>query len=120
MIELVDKKNALAYTDKYFDFLTKNGYVKPAETCRQLAYLFIVDFIETLYSFITDEDYVLIEEAMGNIAASGCILPYTIFCARKLVVGEPGLMNGFSFRITEQDDILRTDEEKESLRITEQ
>lgn len=90
MVGIVNSASAFAYIDKYFDTVQKLGYVKKSIPNRLLAYSFIVNFVDTLYYFLTEEDYNNIEDAMLNIfSGASCLLPYNDFCTQKIKLGKP-------------------------------
>ena len=99
MIKLIDKGRALNYAGGYFDELTRSGYVKSCATRRMAAYLFIVDFVETLYPFIGEDEYQTIEKATLNLfGKDNCLFPYSVFCVNKNKLGLPYYMGANSIR----------------------
>lgn len=114
MIEVVNSKSAVAYLENYFDILKKFGYTKNSVVNRFLAYAFLVDFVDTLYYFFTEEDYRVVESAMMSVFRNAyCLLPYSKFCIQKVKLGTP--YSNAASRVTEvtrdlrstQDDNLR-------------
>ena len=88
LTDLLDKKKAMAYVKNYFSTLKETGYVSPSSVSRYLVYLFLIDFVDTLYPYITYEDYMEIDKLLGSIfGTGGCLLPYPVFCKRKINIG---------------------------------
>ena len=99
MIKLVEKEHALEYACKYFDELTRSGYVNGCTMLRMEAYMFIVDFIETLYPFIGENEYKIIGMAMTKLfSKDSCLFPYPVFCINKNKLGLPYFMGGNALR----------------------
>lgn len=99
MVRLIEKEHALEYACKYFDELARTGYVKGCTMHRMTAYMFIVDFIETLYPFIGESEYKTIGMAMTNLfGKDSCLFPYPVFCINKNKLGLPYYMGGNTLR----------------------
>lgn len=112
MIEILEHKTAAKYIEKYFDVLTKTGYLKSGTTKDYLRYLFLVDFIDTLYPFLTEMDYDIMGNVLRNIFSHGdCLLSYPLFCTRRNVIGKPYYTGKAIVRITETDKVLRITED---------
>lgn len=108
MNELLDEKVALGYADKYLTALSKTGFVSGVTTRKTLAYLFLVDFVETLYEFLDETDYRIIGKALTKLfTGGGCLLPYPVFCDGRAKLGSPSYMGGGVLRRSEGDDALR-------------
>ena len=112
MLAVTNKKIALGQILKYYDTLEQTGYVKHDISRRFLIYLFLIDFLDWTYDFITDKDYNVINNALNVLFSTGnCLLPYMVFCANraqigKAKVGRAHYMGLTHFRITE-NSILR-------------
>ena len=99
MINLVDTNKASKYTATFFDELSRSGYINSGTVRRYLIYLFLVDFIETLYDYIGEDDYKNIGRAMINLFANdSCLFPYSSFCTNYLKLGSSRFTGGTSLR----------------------
>lgn len=77
MVEMVNDKKVLERVSSYFEMLRNTGYVKAGTTSKYLLYIFLFDFVDTLYDYITEEDYEKINLLLRSIFSSGdCLLPY--------------------------------------------
>ena len=105
MTNLLESNKALSVLNSLFDELGKSGYVSANTTMRYLRYTFIIDFIDTLYPFLTEEDYYMLQRVIVSLFSAGdCLLPYnTVLCSNKLHIGYPYYMGIRR---------LRSDEEK--------
>lgn len=118
MVELISKTKAEGYLINYFDLLDSVGYVKAGTVKKFLAYTFLLDFVENMHAFITEEDYILIERMLGKLFSGGnCLLPYPVFCTRCATLGDADYMGYYNRRITEsgtlgegEDDRITEDE----------
>ena len=116
MLRVATDNKVLEALDNYLELVTKTGYVKGGMTNRLLAYLFLVDFTETLSIFFNDEDYRTVSEALGKLFGN-CLLPYPVFCTNRAKIGMPYYMGVLRNRITEdmldnldrytEDEIIR-------------
>lgn len=105
MLELIENEKALALVDRYFTMLGNTGYVKTKTVSRYLLYLFLVDFVDTLYFFMTDEDYACVNKLLVSLfSGAGCLLPYKLNCSHKTVVGLPTYMGYITKRVTEDEE----------------
>ncbi len=110
MVEVLDYKVVLDYMSRYFDRLTAHGYVGEGTAKSYLRYLFIADFVDMFYVYITDADYAQISRLLHTMFSNGnCLLSYPMFCDRRTKV-----MSGFRERM-----IPRITEDAAALRITE-
>lgn len=116
MVEVLEHKKALEYLNKYFDQLAQFGYAKPGTTSRYLLYVFLVDFVDTLYRFFSEDDYCKVDDVLSSLFSGGdCLLSYPLFCTVMAKLGEPQYMGAGSIRVTEtgkhpretEDDKLR-------------
>ena len=126
MLSVIEKEKALPIVSKYFDMLASMGYVKHPTVRRFLIYLFLIDFTEWVYPFLTDCDYNLLDKALVKIFTDGgCLLPYQVIQTNRDKVAKAyvgvahysGLKN--ILRRTEVG-ALRSVEDKSELRNTEQ
>jgi hypothetical protein len=107
----------------YFDTLSKLGYYKYTDVYKLLIYLFIEqEFLDGQYEyFVTEDDYDTILKALNCIWGTSCLTPYLSW--RQGIQNEDGAIynkwNNGEYRITE-DRILRSPEESDSLRVTEE
>lgn len=112
MVEVLEHKKALGYLNKYFDQLAKFGYAKKGTTSRYLLYLFLVDFVDTLYRFFSEEDYCKVEEVLTGLFSGGdCLLSYPLFCSARAKLGKPQYMGSGSFRVTQSGNSPRITED---------
>ena len=111
MVEVLEHKKALGYLDKYFDQLTKFGYIKKCTASRYLLYLFLVDFVDTLYMFFSEKDYNDVGKLLSELFSDGdCLLSYPVFCSIRAKLGQPQYMGSGRIRITEIDSYQRKTE----------
>ena len=112
MIELIENEKALALVNRYFTMLGNTGYVKQKTVSRYLLYLFLVDFVDTLYFFMTDEDYDKVSTLLTSLfSGAGCLLPYKLNCSQHAVVGLPTYMGYVTTRNTEDNETRITEDE---------
>lgn len=112
MVEVLEHKEVLSYLDRYYDYLEKSGYVKEKITDSYLLYLFLVDFVDLLYPYITDGDYAEIEQLLVEQFSAGyCMLPYPRFCTQCVTVGDP-TMTQVHLRRSETEGLRQTENEK--------
>lgn len=119
MIAMLDEKKALGTLGNYFNLLEHTGYVKHETMVRFLIYLFLLDFVENVCDYITDEDYMMIERAMSVLfTGAGCLLPYNVFCINKATLGKNWYMgHSFGLRVTEVGRTERITEDGENYRV---
>ena len=116
MIATLNHKVAFEHLNRYFSMLKSTGYVKHDIVLRFLIYLFFIDFVDNVYDFITEEDYNVINRALSVLFSSGnCLLPYTVFCANRALMGKATIgrahyMGIFNVRVTEVDGTKRITE----------
>ena len=102
MIELISKKAAEGPLVNFLDLLTKTGYVRAGMVKKLLLYTFLLDFVEYMHAFIDEEDYKIIERMLVKLfSGTNCLLPYPVFCSRRLTLGSTDYMTDFAIRITE-------------------
>lgn len=94
MAGLLNKKKALHTMKNYFFLLEKVGYVKDTTIRKFLVYLFLVDFVEHVEAFLTEDDYIMIDRILKRTFTNGgCLLPFQINCADSAKVGGVGDTN---------------------------
>lgn len=112
MVELLRHKDVLSRLKAYYDRLAKTGYVPEGTVKRLTRYLFLVDFVDCMYTYLTEEDYRNIEELLSALFGGGdCLLPYPVFCSRRAVVGMPNFIGTALPRITETASAMRNTED---------
>ena len=119
MAQIIDEKPAVAVLDKYFDALSEMGYVKTSTTSRMLLYMFLIDFVDSVFPFLTEKDYMKIRNLLARIYSGGdCLLPYPLHCAHKITLGKSYPMGSNYRRINNDgEDILRKTDYKKLRRI---
>ena len=89
MLAVTNKKIALEHMSKYYDMLELTGYVKRDISRRFLIYMFIIDLLDCVYNYITDEDYNVINNALNVLFSTrNCLLPYVVFCTNRAQIGK--------------------------------
>ena len=102
MLQVIDEGKALETTVKYFDILKNTGYIKPSMMQRYFLYMFLLDFVDYTHNFFTEEDYDAVDNALRKMFANGgCLLPYSVFCVDKVILGRNEYMGVLKNRITE-------------------
>ena len=105
---------------RYYTKAAVTGYIAHPFVKRMMAYMFLIDFVETLYPYFEDDGtYRLVDRAMVKIFTDGgCIFPYEAIHANYLqmvdAVGKAHYMGNSILRIT-TDGIMR-DTENDFLR----
>ena len=90
MTQRFDNITADAYLGSYFNTLKATGYVKHSIVTRFLVYTFLIDFVDVMKDYITEEDYAMIGALLNRLFTSGnCLLPYEVFCNNKLQIAKP-------------------------------
>lgn len=70
--------------NKYFEYLSKLGYIKQTELDKLLLLILIEEF--TYYDFrgyISKEDYLQINKFLYKLFGKSCLIPYPNFCKIK-------------------------------------
>jgi len=76
----LEENRVLERIEAYFEMLKKMGYVKHGTTSKYMLYVFLYDFVETVYDFMTEEDYETVSNVLrGIFSGSDCLLPYQDF-----------------------------------------
>ena len=75
---------------KYYNALSKTGYMSYANTVKLLLLMFYRDFVFTDYrGLLSNEDYHLIEQALNCLYGTTCLIPYPDYLKMgKLHLGE--------------------------------
>ena len=106
MLLVIQREKGKKILDKYFVTLSYTGYVKHPTVQRFLAWLFLVDFVELIYTCLTDEDYNLINKALECLFNGGsCLLPYSALenIAHNVFIASSHHMRTFDIRETEEN-----------------
>lgn len=99
---MIDEGKALNIVSKYFGILENTGYVRTDLMRRFFLYIFLLDFIDYTHGFFSEYDYKLVDTGLRKLfSGGGCLLPYTVFCADKVVLGRNEYMGILKNRITE-------------------
>ena len=113
MLGLISEVKASEIVGRYFDDLYSVGYVRKGIADKVLAYLFLMDFIDSTHAFISEEDYGKIEEMMSVLFAGGsCLVPYPVFCTDHATLGTTDYEGDFILRKTEVGDYNRITEDE--------
>lgn len=117
MLQVTAENTALSTLSRYFNLVSKTGYVKHESLLRFLAYIFLIDFVEYTYDYFTQEDYDTVAEALGRLFSNGgCLMPYPVFCTNRAVRGRAHYLGAFTVRVTEgerlADRITRVTEDE--------
>lgn len=84
MLSVVDNNKLLSVVDGYYSMLEKTGYVKHDTVIKLLVYEFLAEFIQEAAFFITEEDYLKIDELLRMLFSNGgCIMSYPVFCTNR-------------------------------------
>lgn len=122
MLTALDDKIIFDRLLNYIGALKENGHVNNATTCRFMTYMFLYDFVETLYDFLTEADYKIIDDILISIFSAGdCLLPYEPMSNEGFIVGKP-IFDGFATYRQVEDESgggVRPVEENDNLRIVE-
>lgn len=104
MLQVIDEGKALDITGKYFNILSDTGYLKKGMMSRFVIYLFLLDFINHVHRFFTEEDYNAVDNALRKLFSNGgCLLPYSVFCVDKVTIGQNEYVGVLKNRITEDE-----------------
>ncbi|MBQ3949111.1 MAG: hypothetical protein II661_01430 [Bacteroidales bacterium] len=119
MLETLNDKRILERVQSYFEILKKTGYVKPGTTSRYLLYIFLYDFVDVLYDFMTGDDYAKINKILRSLFGEGnCLFPYNSTLAPCAHMGKPHYEGYPTEQITEDaQDTERYTEGCPSLRL---
>lgn len=114
MLELIENpKNTIAILGKYFDLVSQTGYVKSKTVVRLLLYLFLLDFVNVLHYYFTEEDYEKVNCLLVKLfTGGGCLLPYQVFHNLHTTIGYPGIEGSMEGpRVTEVNRDVRISED---------
>jgi len=102
----------------YYKVLQNVGYVKHATMAKIMAYLFILDWLDDISSFVTEEDYLLIKKALRTLFVNGdCLFVYPVFSLVRTILGSAD-NEGLIYPRIAEDGTLRSSED-DVLRIME-
>ena len=80
--------------------------MKPGMMQRYFLYMFLLDFVDYTHRFFSVEDYNAVDNALRKMFASGgCLLPYSVFCVDKVLLGRNEYMGTLKYRITEDESV---------------
>lgn len=97
----------------YFNALTQFGYKKQEDVNKLLVYSFIGEMLtEDMRSFITEDDYRLIEQALSCLYGSSCLLPYPKYPNEDSLFGHLEREGLIIPRITEDSNIRFTEDDR--------
>lgn len=121
MLTAIDNDKALSYVSKYFTLVSRTGYAKHNIVQWYLFYLFIIDFVNWVYPYFTDDDYKKVDMAIVKLFSGGnCLVPYQVFSYDKLKIARHVGLAHYTgpsiLRKTEPVGYTRTTED-ETLRI---
>ena len=88
--ELYSVENANAALGRYFEMLSKTGYVKAGSVRHLLVRLFILDMLKYAADYITAEDYDKFGSLLHNLESGDCLLPYSVYCTNRTAYGVNG------------------------------
>ena len=67
MIDILDEKRIYKSLDKYFDVLSKRGYIGKDIVLKQILWLFLYDFVNTIGRFMKECDYNRINSMLSHL-----------------------------------------------------
>lgn len=80
MVKLIREDKVLPIVSNYLNILKNTGYVSPEITRKMLVYLFIMNFVNTVYYFLDEKEYAIIGRALVKLFTDGgCLFPYATF-----------------------------------------
>ena len=100
MLRVATENKVLEALDNYLELVTKTGYARKGMTDRLLAYLFLVDFTETMSIYFDEDEYRIVSGALSKLFGN-CLLPYPVFCTNRVKIGMPYYMGVLKNRVTE-------------------
>lgn len=102
----------------YYKVLQNVGYVKHDTMCKIMAYLFILDWLDDIASFVGEEDYDLIKKALRTLFVNGdCLFVYPVFSLVRTILGSAD-NEGLIYPRIDEEGTLRSSED-DILRIIE-
>lgn len=112
---MIEDSKVTGLLAKYFVHLEHMGYVNQHTMSKYMLYLFLYDFADSMYDFISDKDYLTINKLLRALfATGGCLLPYELFGQfgyLKATLGSNKYMGAFGPRITEDREHPRMTED---------
>lgn len=82
--EAIKETKALGLLDGYFNLLSEAGYARRGNVNKFLVYMFLLDFVDVMYPFLTDGDYNKIDALLRKLMnGNSCLLPYDLYCKYK-------------------------------------
>ena len=118
MVQIIEENKAIDLIKRYFASLQETGYVSQGTMSKMVLYFFLLDFIDCIYPYLTEEDYRQINELMLTLfSGGGCLLPYPVFTNRCATLGKPYTLNTPSIRAIEITDNLRSTEDENMRRF---
>lgn len=111
MIQYLDYNRVASAMERYYNTLSKTGYVSPGDTEKLVVYFFVLSFIEQSYPYLTDKDYRDISQFLSCLFKSGsCWMTEDLLRLGKMTVGKPYFFgNKNRFRISEDLDLRDTE-----------
>ena len=80
MKEMLLEENALEQMVLYFTQLAYTGYVKQSTNAKYLLFAFLVDFSDTVYDYLSEEDKIELDALLSSLFSSNdCLLRHRIF-----------------------------------------
>ena len=113
MQAFVDSTELNERMKNYFNVLRSVGYVKGSTVNTYLVYLFLYDFVDTLFYYMSEDDYNRISCLLQYylVYHGNCLLPYKHFCEIKAKIGSPVIMGKPEYRRMEDIDRNRKAED---------
>lgn len=98
--------------ERYFKVLSQFGYKSYSEIKKLLTLLFIQNFLQLYWQYITEEDYDQINKVLEYLYGSTCLIPYQYY---KTYQASKNTNSGNNIKVTE--DMLSRSTEEQSVRI---
>lgn len=119
MAQVISENNGITLLDRYFSTLEETGYLSNGTTCRFLLYLFLLQFTDAVFTFMTEKDYIQVRSLLEEIFSGGdCLLPYPIACQYRSVLGSNyPIYRGLRKENNNNDDNLRKTEKQDLRRV---
>lgn len=113
MLLAIEKDKAKDILKDYYKQLSAMGYTKRPVVGRFVFWLFILYFVERVYTLFTEKDYNLINKALIKLFSSGdCLFSYKLIKSKKVTVGRPIYMGSFRIRTTEDNSWRGTEAQR--------
>lgn len=109
MHNAINRNKAMSIVKRYYTKASVTGYVAHPFVKRMMAYMFLIDFIDTLYPYFEDDrTYRLVDMAMVKIFTNGgCIFQYEAKHANFPQIGNTHYMGNGILRITADNTTMR-------------